>query len=357
MQLPKRRSWRLLAALLALTLTAAACGSDKKDSAGPDTTNKAYGGLTGTINGTGASFPDAFYQSAIEDFAAVATGLKINYNPTGSGQGKKDFVAGLNDFAGSDSLAKEADVPNATFYYVPTVAAPITVSYNLPSVSKLQLSANTVAGIFQGTIKTWDDAAIKSDNPGVTFPSTPIVMAHRSDGSGTTNNFTSYLKKAASSWTLGAGDTVAWPANSQAGAKNTGVAQIISSTVGAIGYVDLADATLSKLVYASIKNKSGNFVLPTLEATSAAIAGATVNDDLSYDPLDAAGATAYPIAAPTYILVKRSYTDATKGKAVIGFITYLLNEGQDLARSENFAKLPDALLAKAKAQLAKVTLP
>jgi phosphate transport system substrate-binding protein len=354
-RLPKRHSWRLLAALLALTLTAAACGSDKKT----DTSeggNPAYD-VSGLINGTGASFPDSFYQTAIEEFATVATGLKINYNPTGSGQGKKDFVANLNDFAGSDSLAKEADVPSASFYYIPTVAAPITVSYNLPSVTKLQLSPNTLAGIFQGTIKTWDDAAIKADNAGVTFPSTAIVMAHRSDGSGTTNNFTSYLKKAATAWTLGSGDTVAWPANSQAGAKNTGVAQIVSSTVGAIGYVDLADATLSKLVFASIKNKSGSFVLPTLEGTSAALAGATVNDDLSYDPLDASGATAYPIAAPTYLLVHRSYTDAAKGKAVVGFITYLLNEGQALAKDADFAKLPDTLLVKAKAQLAKVTFP
>jgi phosphate transport system substrate-binding protein len=354
-RLPQRRSWRLLAALLALTLTAAACGSDKKSDT--SNANKAYDGLTGTINGTGASFPDAFYQAAIEDFATLATGLKVNYNPVGSGQGKKDFAAGLNDFAGSDSLAKEADVPNATFYYVPTVAAPITVSYNLPSVAKLQLSANTLAGIFQGTIKTWDDAAIKADNPGVTLPATAIVIVHRADGSGTTNNFTSYLKKAATAWTLGAGDTVAWPANSQAGAKNTGVAQVVTSTVGAIGYVDLADATVSKLVFAALKNKSGAYVLPTVEATSAALAGATVNDDLSYDPLDAAGAATYPIAAPTYVLVHRSYTDAAKGKAVVGFITYLLNEGQDLAKSESYAKLPDSLLAKAKAQLAKVTLP
>jgi phosphate transport system substrate-binding protein len=354
-RLPKRRSWRLLAALLALTLTAAACGSDKKTNAATPTKNPVYDGLTGTITGTGASFPDAFYQSAVEAFGKVATGLKVNYNPTGSGQGKKDYVAGLNDFAGSDSLAKEADVPNATFYYVPTVGAPITVSYNLSAVAKLQLSPNTLAGIFQGTIKSWDDAAIKADNPGVTLPATKIVIVHRSDGSGTTNNFTSYLKKAATAWTLGAGDTVAWPTDSQAGTKNTGVAQAISSTPGAIGYVDLSDATLSKLVFAAIKNKSGSFVTPTLDAASAALAGATVNSDLSYDPLDASGATAYPITSPTYLLLHRSYADAAKGKAVVGFVTYLLNEGQALAKDANFAKLPDSLLSQAKAQLAKVT--
>jgi phosphate transport system substrate-binding protein len=355
-QLPKRRSWRMPAALLALTLAAAACGGGSSNGSG-DSRNPAYDGLTGTINGTGASFPDAFYQTAIEEFATIASDLKVNYNPTGSGQGKKDFVASLNDFAGSDSLAKEADVPSASFYYVPTVAAPITVSYNLSSVAKLQLSPNTLAGIFQGTIKTWDDAAIKTDNSGTTLPSTAIVIVHRSDGSGTTNNFTSYLKKAASAWTLGSGDTVAWPTNSQAGAKNTGVAQIVKATPGAIGYVDLADASLSGLVFAAIKNKSGSYVLPTLDATSAALAGATVNDDLSYDPLDAPGATAYPIAAPTYLLVHRSYTDAAKGKAVVGFITYVLNEGQALAKEAGYAKLPDGLLVKAKAQLAKVTLP
>jgi phosphate transport system substrate-binding protein len=234
------------------------------------------------------------------------------------------------------------------------VAAPITISYNLPAVKELKLSAETLGGIFQGDIKKWNDPKIAADNTGATLPDTAIVIVHRADGSGTTNNFTKYLVKAAgAAWKLGSGDTVAWP-DSQAGQKNTGVAQVITSTAGAIGYVDLADAIATKQVFAAIKNKSGSFVKPTLDGASAAVAGATVNADLSYDPLDATGAAAYPITAPTYILVHPAYADAVKGKAVVGFVTYVLNEGQKLAKDVNFAKLPDAIRDKALAQLKTV---
>ena len=360
MQLATRRTWRLLAPVLALTLLAAACGSSSKSSnngASSTTVPAAQQHLAAaTVTGTGSSFVDPFYQAAIEGFGSVAPSVKINYNAVGSGQGKKDFAAGLNNFAGSDSAAKSTEIPaSVPFVYILTTAAPITVSYNLSGVSKLQLSANTLAGIFQRTIKTWDDPAIKADNPGVSLPSTAIVVVHRSDGSGTTNNFTHYLTKAAPSWTLGTGDTVAWPADTQAGNKNTGVAQIITSTPGAVGYVDLSDATAAKLVFASLKNKSGAFVAPTLDGATAALSGATINDDGTIDPLDTAGATAYPITAPTYLLAHTTYTDAAIGKAVIGFVSYLLNQGQGLANGVQFAKLPANILAKSQSQAAKIT--
>jgi phosphate transport system substrate-binding protein len=357
----QRRVWRMLALLLALTLVAAACGDDDDDDgdAGTDDSGEEsdFASLSGTIDGTGASFPDAFYQEAISTFADVSE-LIVNYNPVGSGQGKKDFAANLNNFAGTDSTVKPEEIPDASsYYYIPTTAAPITVSYNLSSVKGLKLSPQTLGGIMAGTIKKWDDAAIKADNSGVTLPSTNIVIVHRSDGSGTTNNFTKYLVKAAgTAWTLGSGDTVNWPADSQAGAKNTGVAQIIKSTDGAIGYVDLADATETGLVFAAIKNKAGKFVAPTLDGASAALAGATVNADLTFDPLDAAGDASYPITAPTYILVHSTYSDATEGENVVGFVKYLLTDGQDVAADVYFAKLPSDLQTKALAQLDKVTV-
>src|SRR5262249_11901696 len=158
------------------------------------------------------------------------------------------------------------DGPTAGSYlYVPTVAAPITVSYNLSGVSNLQLSGDTLAKIFSRQIKKWNDPAIAADNTGATLPDKNIVVAHRSDGSGTTNNFTKYLAKAApNSWKLGSGDTVAWPADTQGGDKNTGVAQIIKQADGAIGYVDMSDAVASNLVFASVKNKAGKYVKATL---------------------------------------------------------------------------------------------
>jgi phosphate transport system substrate-binding protein len=239
---------------------------------------------------------------------------------------------------------------------VPTVAAPITVSYNLAGVSGLKLSPTTVVKIFSRDIKNWNDTAIAADNSGVTLPNKPIVVVHRSDGSGTTNNFTKYLAAVGGAdWKLGSGDTVAWAADTQAGDKNTGVAQLIKQSDGAIGYVDFADAKNAGLVFASLKNKDGQFVAASLDGATAALAGATIADDLTYNPLNAAGAASYPITAPTYLLVRPTYSDAAKAKLVKGFVKWLLTDGQKYAEGVGFAKLPAALQTKALAQLDKVT--
>ena len=235
------------------------------------------------------------------------------------------------------------------------MAAPITVSYNLKGVKNLQLSADTIAKIFQGEIKTWDDAAIKADNKGKKLPSTSITVAHRSDGSGTTENFTKYLAAAAPSvWTLGSGATVSWPADTQAGNGNAGVGQIVKGTDGAIGYVDFADAKALKLQFARIKNKDGKFVAPTVKATTAALSGAQVQDDLVYNPLNASGKSTYPIAAPTWLLVYQNQSDSAKASAIKSFLTFLYRDGQKLAPDVDYAPLPKSLLDKAKAQVKQV---
>jgi len=339
-------------------LALAGCGGGDDDSGSGSTgADDKYSGLSGSLKATGASFPDAYYQEVISAFKDLAPDLTITYNATGSGTGKKDFGSNLNDFAGTDSLVKDTDGPAAgSFLYVPTVAAPITVSYNLSGVDKLQLSPETLAKIFQRDIKTWNDPAIAADNSGVTLPNKPITVAHRSDGSGTTSNFTKYLNAAAKDvWKLGSGDTVKWPTDTQGGEKNTGVATLIKNGDGTIGYVDLSDAKASGLKFASIKNKEGRFVAPTLDGAKAALAGATVKDDVSYDPLNAAGADSYPITSPTYLIVRTKYDDAKKAEAVKGFITYLLGDGTKLAEEVNFAPLPDTLKTRALAQLDKIT--
>ncbi|WP_051326005.1 phosphate ABC transporter substrate-binding protein PstS [Glycomyces tenuis] len=320
----------------ALALSLAACGGDDGESSSPE------------INGTGASFPDAFYAAAIEGYADVNADAVVTYDAVGSGTGKSDFGEGLNDFAGTDSLVGEGDGPEeGSYQYIPTVAAPITVSYNLPGVEALQLSQETLAQIFQGDVTTWDDPLIAADNPEAELPATEITIAHRSDGSGTTSNFSMFLDEATESWTLGAGDTIEWPSNSVGGDGNTGVAQTIQDTEGAIGYVDLADATESGLVFASVENADGNFTQPTLEGTTAGLEGAVVNDDLSYNPLNAAGPDAYPITAPTYILIRTEYEDAEVGQAVKDFVEYLLTDGQELAAEAHFAALPESLQQQA----------
>jgi phosphate transport system substrate-binding protein len=308
--------------------------------------------LSGALDASGASFPNAYYQAALDAFADVAPNLEITYRSTGSGTGKKEFGQGLTDFAGTDSTVKDGDGPAAgSYYYIPTVAAPITVSYNLSGVDKLQLSGPVLAKIFARAVKTWNDPAIAADNPGVTLPAKDIVVVHRSDGSGTTNNFTKYLVKVGGAdWTLGSGDTVAWAADTQAGDKNTGVAQLVKQSDGAIGYVDFADARGANLKFAAIKNKDGKYVAASLAGATAALAGATLKDDLTYDPLDAAGAETYPITAPTYLLVKPTY-DATKGPLVKGFVKWLLTEGRQFADPAGYAVLPTELQQKALTKL------
>jgi phosphate transport system substrate-binding protein len=351
---------KLLSRLLVVGAALAMLASCGGDNGGNSSSNNQSGGselsnLSGELKASGASFPDAYYQEVVSAFKEEAPNANVTYNAVGSGTGKKEFGQGLTDFAGSDSLVKDSDgVAAGSFLYVPTVAAPITVSYNLSGVDKLQLSPDTIAKIFQTEIKKWNDPAIAADNPGVTLPDKNITVAHRSDGSGTTNNFTKFLKAAAPSWKLGTGDTVAWPAGTQGGEKNTGVAQIIQQSDGGVGYVDLSDATESKLTLASVKNKEGQFVQPTLEGAAAALEGAELADDLTYDPLNAPGAASYPITSPTYLLIKSRYDDATKATLVKAFVRYVLTDGQALAKDVNFAALPSSLQQKALAQLDKV---
>lgn len=341
--------------LAALTLAGCASG-DTPEPTESTTAPSEFASLSGALKASGASFPNVYYQYAIEKFADVAPDVDLTYNSVGSGAGKKDFGNNLVDFAGTDSTVKDGDGPAAgSFYYIPTVAAPITVSFNLAGVAKLQLSGVTLAKIFGSKIVKWNDAAIVADNPGVTLPDKAITVVHRSDASGTTNNFTKYLVKVGGAdWTLGAGDTVQWATTTQAGDKNTGVAQLIKQSDGSIGYVDFADAQASNLVFAAVKNKAGKYVAASLDGATAALAGAEVKDDLTYDPLDTAGDATYPITAPTYLLVRTTYTDAAQGKLVKGFVKWLLTDGQELAKDKGYSKLPDALKTKALAKLDSV---
>ncbi|HEX5585812.1 MAG TPA: phosphate ABC transporter substrate-binding protein PstS [Acidimicrobiia bacterium] len=312
-----------------------------------------------TLNGSGSSFQYGFNQVVIGGFKQQQKAVTINYQPTGSGAGRTDFLNKVTDFGGTDAPYKSTDPqPPAPFFYFPTVVAPITVSYNAPGVSNLNLSADTIAKIFQAQITTWDDAAIKAENPKAKLPSTTITVVHRSDSSGTTANFTNFLVKASPSvWTLGTGSTVSWPASTQGGAQNTGVANLVKNTDGAIGYVDFSDATASDLTFASIKNSTGKFIKPSIASASAAANGASINADLTYDPINSDGATAYPITSPTWIMVYQTQSDAAKGNAIKGFLNYIYGDGQKLASSVDYAPLPKGLLKQAKAQVNKIVVP
>jgi phosphate transport system substrate-binding protein len=357
-----KRRGAAMAGVLALALVGAACGSDNSgDSSSATTTAAASGGgattvkVSGTAQGSGSTFQLAFQQEAIDAFQKANGGTTITYGGGGSGKGRTDLKGKTVDFAGSDSPFSDADKPADPVLYFPVLLGPITISYNLSGVDQLQLSPDTIANIFQRAIKTWDDPAIAADNPGVKLPSTPITVAHRSDGSGTTDNFTKYLVAAApNTWTLKSGSTIEWPADTQAGAGNQGVAQIITQTDGAVGYIDLSDAVGSKLPYANVKNSAGKYIEPTPDSASAAGDGITVKPDLTFAAINAPGADAYPITYQTWVIVYATQADAAKGALVKSYLTYLLNEGQGLLSDLDYAPLPKSLQDKAVAQLEQI---
>ena len=310
----------------------------------------------GRIKGSGASFPDAFYQEAVAGLHGVAPKLSVTYEAVGSAAGREAFGQGLSDFAGTDSLVGDDDpIAAGSFRYIPSVAAPIAVVVNLPGVKDLRLTPDTLASIFQGDVTRWNDPSISRDNPTSGLPGREIVVARRADGSGTTKNFTRYLDRAAGNWRLGAGDTVEWPAHTQGGQHNSGVAQIVIDTPGSIGYVDFGNAKELDLATASIRNRSGRWVAPSVASTRAAVDASRIEDDLTYDPIDAAGAGAYPITAPTYLLVRSEYRDAAKGEAVVAFARWLMTDGADTYAAEfGFAPLPERIRSRALASLDRV---
>jgi phosphate transport system substrate-binding protein len=352
-------------AAVALALTLGACSSSSSSSSpgggsssSGSASSSSSAALSGTLNGSGSTFQLTFQQEALSSFKSVQPGVTVNYGGGGSGKGRTDLAAGTVNFAGSDSPipAKElAGFKGKTVLYFPVIIGPITLSYNLSGVSKLQLSAPVIAGIFDGKIKTWNDPAIKADNPGVTLPSTPVALAVRSDSSGTTANFSKFLMEGAgSAWTLGSSSTIKWPANSHAGSGNAGVAQIVKSTPGAIGYVDYATAKASGLSYASVKNKAGSYIAPSDASASAAAGQATVGSDLTFSAVWAPGATSYPITYQSWDLVYQTQPDANTAKMLQAYLGYLLGDGQKLLTQLGYAPLPANIDQQAQAQLSKI---
>lgn len=315
------------------------------------------------LKGSGASFPNPVYQVWIAVYKQVNPSVSISYQSVGSGQGQRDFIGYLTDFGGTDSVVSTnvvaAQAPDAL--HIPTVLGAVVPTYNVPGLAagtQLRFSPDTLAGIYLGTITTWNNAAIVADNPGVTLPSTRITVVYRSDSSGTTSIWTDYLSKVNADWRsrAGTGTTVKWPVGIGA-PGNAGVTSTVLRTSGAIGYVELVYALGNKLPVPFIKNAAGNFVLPTLENVSLAAAGATIPDDLRASITNASGANSYPISAFTYVLVRQNtYTDAAKAGALADFLYWGLSDGQGAALRLGYAPLPTAVRTKAMAQLNKITV-
>jgi phosphate transport system substrate-binding protein len=357
----RRTRWAAVTAAVLGLVIVSACSSNSTNTTSSTGTGSTGGSssLSGTLNGSGSTFQLTFQQAAIQGFKSVQSGMTVNYGGGGSGKGRTDLASGVVNFAGSDSpipSSEQASFKGKTVLYFPVIIGPITLSYNLSGVSSLKLTPTVIAEIFSGKITTWNNSAIKSINPSASLPSTPITLAVRSDSSGTTANFSLFLQTAAgSAWTLGSSSTIKWPSAARAGQGNSGVAQIIKSTPGAIGYVDYSDAKATGLSFASVKNSSGSYVAPSIAGASASAAGVTVKPDLTFHAVWGSGATAYPITYQSWVLVYAKQPNANDAAMLKAYIGYLLGSGQSLLSSLNYAPLPSGIDSMAKAQLSKIT--
>ena len=369
-----RHSRSVLALAVAASLGVVACGSSNSNSAKssakttsspaatPSSTSSGSGAsVSGTLNGAGSTFAAPIYDQWGQNLKGG--GLTLNYGALGSGAGIADLQSDTVDFAGSDPAEKSAEVSagKGPVLQFPMAFGGITVSSNVPGVKAgLKLDGPTIATIFLGQIKTWSDPAIKALNPGLSLPSSAITVIHRSDSSGTTKGFVTYLADYYPQWVKVAGvpdKTAKFPVGTGA-PGNSGVAAAIKQTPGAIGYVEQAYALQNGFTYAAVKNKAGQFVVPSLQAASAAAANSPVPPDLTISTINAPGATSYPITSQTFIIVYKDMCKAGRtaadAKATKGFITYGLSAGQKVEESLDYAPLPAALLAKDKAQLSQM---
>ena len=355
--------WLAAGATAVLALGVAACGSnDESPSGGASGGSSSSSGAKqgGTINGAGATFPAPVYTEWAARFKD-STGTTVNYQAVGSGGGIAQFTAGTVDFGATDAAMKPEEEAAAKKkgdpVHIPTVLGAVTVSYKVSGVDKgLKLDGATIANIFLGKIKKWNDPAIAKVSGNTSLPDKDITVCHRSDESGTTKNFTQFLADYSKEWESGPGvdKTVKWPVGT--GAKgNDGVAGCVKQTDGAVGYVEQAYALQNDFTTAAVKNKEGQFVEPSLEATSAAGVGAQVPDDLKFSTINAPGAKTYPISAVTFLLVwqdqcKSGIKPAT-AKLIKSWLDYALGGGQEVAPDLEYAPLPDPIKQKAQAKV------
>ncbi len=369
----KPRRIALIATALASALVVAACGSSNSSSSSAtagaasgstsSASSSSSSGGSGTVNGAGSTLAAPIYQQW--GSTLKGQGLTINFNPVGSGAGQTQLASATVDFAGSDPSLKPSDKAKmkGPVLQFPVAAGAITVSYNLSGIkSGLKLDGPTVAKIFQGTIKTWNDPAIKTLNPGMSLPSTNITVVHRSDSSGTTQGFTTWLSDVDPAWksSVGEGKDVQWPTGT-GGKGNSGVAAVVKQTAGAIGYVEQAYALENGFTYAAIKNSAGSYVLPTIPNTSAAFLGIKVPPDLGISTINSSNPGAYPIVSQTFLDAykdpcKDGGTNSGTAAALKKFLTYAFGAGQQtLGAGSNqlpYAPVPSALADKDNTQLA-----
>lgn len=310
------------------------------------------------INGAGATFPYPIYSKWFNEYAKVDPSVRFNYQSIGSGGGQKQILAETVDFGASDGPMSDENLAKAprTLWHIPTVAGADVISYNLPGNPKLRLDGPTIANIFLGKITKWNDPAISATNSGVSLPDQDIVVVHRSDGSGTTYIFTDYLSNVSSEWKekVGKGTSVSWPVG-LGGKGNEGVSGQIRQVPGALGYIELAYAKQNQLPYADMKNAAGNYITPSIETVTAALATATIPEDFRFSMVNPPGEKAYPIAGTTWLLVYQQQKDAAKGRKLVEFLKWAYTEGEKMATTLDYAPLPDNVQARVLKRIAQIS--
>jgi len=303
-----------------------------------------------TLNAAGATFPYPIYSKWFSEYHNAHSDVQVNYQSIGSGGGIRQVLAGTVDFGASDGPMTDEQLAQAKFkiLHIPTVLGSVVPAYNVPGVSAdLKFSPDVLADIFLGKITTWNDERIKKLNPGISLPSTEIVVVHRSDGSGTTYIFTDYLSKVSPEWkaSVNKGTSVNWKVG-MGGKGNEGVAGYIRNIQGSIGYVELIYALQNKIAYGSVRNSAGNYVKATLASTTAAAAGVQIPADYRVSITNAPGKEAYPISSFTWLLVPQQSRDPNKGRIIREFVEWMATGGQSFTTNLSYAPLPKEVTQK-----------
>ncbi len=312
-----------------------------------------------TLNGAGATFPNPMYQKWFSEYHKAHPDIQFNYQSIGSGGGIRQVLAQTVDFGASDGPMTDEQLSQAKtkILHIPTVLGAVVPAYNVPGVTgELKFTPEALAGIFLSKITTWNDPAIAKANPGVSLPNQPIIVIHRSDGSGTTYIFTDYLSKISSDWQNGPGKgtSVKWPVG-LGGKGNEGVAGMIRQMQGGIGYIELIYAVQNKIDYGSVKNASGSFVKASLDSVTAAAASAkSMPADFRVSITNAPGKDAYPISSFTWLLIPEKSKEAAKGKILADFLTWMVDDGQKMTAELTYAPLPESVATKVKGAIKQV---
>jgi phosphate transport system substrate-binding protein len=312
------------------------------------------------MNGAGATFPYPIYSKWFDEYIKVEPSVRFNYQSIGSGGGIRQITERTVDFGASDGPMTDEQLGKAPgpLLHIPTVLGAVVATYNLPGISTLRFTPDLLADIFLGKITKWNDPRLSAANPGVSLPDTPIIVVHRSDGSGTTYIWVDYLSKVSKEWEqkVGRGTSVNWPVG-LGGKGNEGVSGQVKNTPGAIGYVELAYAIQNRLPVSSVRNEAGKFVEPSIKSTTAAAAGAakSMPADFRVSLTNAPGEEAYPIASFTWLLVYKDQADQLKGRALVKFLWWAIHDGQKYAPDLLYAPLPAPVVKQIEATLEQIT--